>query len=217
MGINVLGKSKFVNFSCNKIILYYDEMQVRNINNTLLIDHFQEVKHINTFLIIELMIYKHSYEITIQLAHVTLQHQHEEFLHGALSNSILYVTDCKFLTNLFPLFNIKVAINNDYSSIKFINCKFLNSSNLTPLINSDVNVTIINCIFNGSSVILQLQLPRHKSYKNTTTALIIKNTQFINCKYSKLNSLIQTWHVDIIIVNCTFNGNSNIWGMARLL
>ena len=209
LGINVLGKSKFVNFSCNKIILYYHEMQVRNINNTLLIDHFQQVEYVNTFLTIDLKIYHHLYEITIQLAHVTLQNQNE-FLYGVLSNSILYVIDCQFSANHFPLFNIKVAINNDYSSIKFINCKFLNNPNLTPLINSDVNVTIINCIFNGSSVILQSQLPRDESYKSTTTALIIKNTQFINCKYSKLNSLIHTWHVDIIIVNCTFNGNSNI-------
>ena len=108
------------------------------------------------------------------------------------------------------MFDIKVAIDNDYSSITFINCKFLNNFNLSPLINSDFNVTIVNCTFNGSSVILQLQLPRHESYKSTTIALIIKNTQFINCKYSKLNSLIHTRDVDIIIVNCIFNGNSNI-------
>ena len=209
LGSNVLGKSKFGNISCNKLILYYHEMQVRNINNTFLIEHFQRVEHINTFLTIDLMIYQHSYQITIQLAHMKLQHQHEEFLHGVLSNTILYITDCQFLANLFPLLNIKVAINNDYSSIKFINCKFLNNSNLTPLINTDVNVTIVNCIFNGSSVILQL--PRSESYGTTELRiLIIKNTQFINCKYPKLNSLIHTWHVDTIIINCTFHGNSNI-------
>ena len=207
-GSNVLGKSKFGNMSCNKIILYYNDVQVRNINNTIWIDHFQQVEHINTFLTIDLMFYQHLYQITVQLSHLTLQHQPKEFLHGTVSNTNLYIMNCQFLTNQFPLFNIKVAINNDHSTIKFINCKFLNNSNLTPLIISDVNVTIINCIFNGSSVILQL--PSGESYINTTTALIIKNTQFINCKYSKLNPLIYTWNVGVIIVNCMFDRNSNI-------
>ena len=186
---NVLGKSKFSNFSCNKIILYYHDVQVRYINNTLLIDHFQQVEHINTFLTIDIMIH----QIKIQLSHLTIQHQPKEFLRGIVSNSTLYITNCRFLSNQFPLFNIKVAINNNDSNITFINCRFLNNSNLTPLIISDVNVTIVNCIFNRSSVILQL--PSNEYYINTTTALIIKNTQFINCKYSKLNSLINTWHV----------------------
>ena len=207
--VNVLGKSKFSNFSCNKIILYYHDVQARNINNTLLIDHFQQVEHINTFLIIDFMIFQHSYQITTQLAHMMLQHQPKEFLHGTVSNNILYITDCQFLANQFPLFDIKVAINNDRSSITFINCKFFNNSNLTPLIKTDVNITIANCIFNGSSLIIQ-QLPKHDSYESVTTTLIIKNTQFINCKYSKLNSLIVTRHVNIIIVNCMFNGNSNV-------
>ena len=212
LGINVLGKSKLVNFSCNKIILYYDDIQARNIKNTLLIDHFQRVEYVNTFLIIDLMIYHHLYEITIQLAHITLQHQHEEFLRGILSNSILYITNCQFLTNRFSLFNIKVPINNDYGSIKFINCKFLNNSNSTPLINIDINVTIISCTFNGGSII---QLHEHDSYENNKNFVLIKNTRFIDCKYSELCSLIDTDYVDIIIVNCIFNGNQSILNSHR--
>ena len=89
-GSNILGKSKLGNFSCNKIILYYHDIQAaRNINNTILIEHFQQVEH-NTFLNIDLEIYPHSYEITVQLAHVTLQNG---FLQGVFSSGILYITD----------------------------------------------------------------------------------------------------------------------------
>ena len=214
LGINVLGKSKFSNFSCNKIILHYHDIQTRNINNTISIDHFQQVEHINTFLTIELKVYQHdSYQLMIHLAHMimTLQHQPKEFLHGRVINSILQVMNCQFTNHLrFPLFSIKVAINNnEYSSIKFIDCKFLSNSSYSShaLINIlDLNITVVNCTFNGSSssIISRLHMHEYDSYKNL---LLIKNTQFIN--YNLL-SLIDTENVNVIIVNSIFNGNQNI-------
>ena len=170
LGINVLGKSKFSNFSCNKIILHYHDIQTRNINNTISIDHFRQVEHINTFLTIELKIYQHdSYQLMIHLAHMymTLQHQPKEFLHGRVINSILQVMNCQFTNHVrFPLFSIKVAINNnEYSSIKFIDCKFLSSSSYSShaLINIlDLNITVVNCTFNGSSSSIMSRLHMHE-------------------------------------------------------
>ena len=128
LGINILGKSKFHNISCIKISLSYHETQATNTNNTLLLDNF------DAFFVMDLIIYKHSYELTIQLASMTLQDYHEKFLHGVLRNATLYIKDSIFLFNHYTLFDVKVADDNDYSSIKFINCKFLNNSNSVPLI-----------------------------------------------------------------------------------
>ena len=96
---------------------------------------------------IDLTIYKHLYELTIQLAHMTLQNHYENFLHGELRNVTLYITDSQFLSNHYTLFDVKAINVNDDSSIKFINCKFLNNSNLQPLIDMRVvNVVIFNCV-----------------------------------------------------------------------
>ena len=206
LGINVLGK--FDHISCNAIVLYYNEMQARNTNNTLLIDNFQQVEYINSLSIINLVVYEHSYKIIIQLAHITFQQQPNDFLHGKLSNSILYIMDCQFLSNKFLLFLI--TDNSDNSSITFINCKFLNNTNVNPLIDTRcVNVTIINCAFNGNAVNI-----RHSNIfcSSNNTTVVIENTQF---NYNILDnayedSLIETRYVDVTIVNCSFNGNLNI-------
>ena len=205
LGINILGKSKFHNISCIKISLSYHETQATNTNNTLLLDNF------DAFFVMDLIIYKHSYELTIQLASMTLQDYHEKFLHGVLRNATLYIKDSIFLFNHYTLFDVKVADDNDYSSIKFINCKFLNNSNSVPLIDITImNVVIFNCIFDGSSVLLQLH-GYYNFYNPTQVAsVLIKDVKVINCKPSKSLALINIVYVNLLIVNCMFNGSSKI-------
>ena len=182
-------------------------MQPRNTNNTVLIDHFQQVEYISSLFTINLKVYEHSYNITIQLAHITFQQLPNYFLQATLSNSILYIMDCQFLSNDFPLFLIND--DSDNSSMTFINCKFLNNTTVNPLIDTNcINVIIINCAFNGNVNILHSNI---FSSSNKTT-VVIENTQF---NYNILNdayegSLIETRYVDVTIVNCSFNGNLNI-------
>ena len=198
LGINILGKSKFHNVSCTSISLSYHATQTTHTSNTLLMDHFDAVFGI------DLTIYKHLYELTIQLAHMTLQNHYENFLHGELRNVTLYITDSQFLSNHYTLFDVKAIDVNDDSSIKFINCKFLNNSNLQPLIDMRVvNVVIFNCIFDGNSMTLEFR--GHYSHI-TTMIVLIKNTKFLNSH----KVLIDTEHADIIIINCIFDANSKI-------
>ena len=73
-----------------------------------------------------------------------------------------------------------------------------------------MNVVIFNCIFDGSSVLLQLH-GYYNFYNPTQVAsVLIKDVKVINCKPSKSLALINIAYVNLLIVNCMFNGSSKI-------
>ena len=180
LGINILGKSRFSHISCNKVHFIYNDIQTRNMNNTLLIDHLQQ-EEITKSTSIELTMHQRSYKIKIWLTSITIRMQLNGLLYGQLHNSILSITNCKFLPTLSPPIDMQdININ---SSIVFTNCKFMNNSLVNlfwkrhSLIKThNINVKIINCIFNGSSTVLKLFGNKH--YEKIT--VIIKNTHFLN-------------------------------------
>ena len=181
LGMNVLGKSRFIHISCNEIHVIYNKNQARYVNNTLLIDHLQQVGYVNSTYI-QFRIYQHSYEVEIQLAHITFQQQRSMSLYGQLHNSILLIMDCKFLSNIQSL--IIVHSTNENSNVVFINCKFMNNVQSYSLIDTcDVNVTIINCIFNGTSII---QLSGHLSvfHHEGIITVVIKNMHLLHGRSS---------------------------------
>ena len=183
LGINILGKSRLSHISCNRAHFIYNDTQTRNMNNTLLIDHLQQEEIIKSTSI-ELTMHQRSYKIKIWLTSITIRMQFRVFLYGQLHNSISSITNCQFLSTLTPLINMQdVNIN---SSIVFTNCKFMNN----PLINlfwkrhsliktHNINIKIINCIFNETSSVLKLFGNKH--YEKIT--VIIKNTQFLNLRF----------------------------------
>ena len=90
------------------------------------------------------------------------------------------------------------------------NTQFINYNLFSLIDTENVNVIIVNSIFNGNQNILIASYRGNGSNKSTTVA--IKNTQF-NCDYlnnTKLDYLIKSRNVDVIIVNCSFNGGLKI-------
>ena len=119
-----------IRISCNKFLFKCDKIQTRNVNNTLLIDHLQQVGYFNSTYI-EFHMYQCSYKIKIHITHITFQ-QRRKFLGGLLPNSTLFIIECWFLSSRPPLVEIR-GDNND-SSVVFINCKFMNNVNSDSLI-----------------------------------------------------------------------------------
>ena len=177
--INVLGKSRFSHISCNKFYFIYNEIQARNMKSTVLIDHLQQVGYFNSTYI-HFSMNQHSYEIAIQLVHITFQQQWGVILYGQLCNSILSIMDCDFLSNRSTAITIEKMCDktNVTSTVKFINCKFMKNEKSDSFINIRyINVIVINCIFNSTSTILQLS--GIASDDNRIT-VVIKNTKFVD-------------------------------------
>ena len=187
--INALGKSRFSHISLNKIFFLYDEIQARNVSNTILIDHLQQVGYVNSTYI-TIFLHQYFYEIGIQLAHITFQQQHSEFLYGQLQNTMLSIMDCEFLSSKSPIIRVYSVDDNSRLGVVLINCKFIKTKNYQSLINiHKANVTVIICIFNGisCSAILESSSVINR-YERIT--VVIKDTQFVNSVYTR--SLIVT-------------------------
>ena len=180
-GTNVLGKSRFSHIVCNKIHFIYNETKARNMSNILLIDHLQQVGCVNSTYIEFRM--NQSYEVGIQLAHITFQRQHCGFLYGKLHNNILSVVNCKFLSNR-PPFHLLVIENSDEtndnsSSVVFINCTFMKNTMRNSLIYANyINAKLINCFFNENSIVLQLSGNSYHHHDKIT--VVIKNTKIVD-------------------------------------
>ena len=210
-GINVFGK--FNHISCNAIILNYNEIQTRAINYSLSIDHFQQLEQTSLLYAINLYV-RDSYDVTIhvQLANITHQQRSNNgFLHADLSNSasILYVLNCKVLSNSdsFNIFEIEGFGHN--SGITFINSIFSNNTGIKLIIDTQyVDVKIVNCTFGqnlGSDSLLFSNLLNNKN----KTTVVVEGTQFSNNLLTEKNSLIDAQCTDITLVDCIFNGNLN--------
>ena len=212
LGINVFGKLEYI--SCNAIFLYYHEMQMRNISNTILIDHFQQVQWNNPLYAIKLEAYQYSYDVTIKLAHIRYQQQSTKFLYGYLSDSILYVVDCDFLSNEINKHNdfhiISIEDDDHNSMTYFINCNFLNNAYTFPIIEIQSDVKIVNCTFIenlGSDILVQ---PESALIKPVKIIIVIENTRFCNNTLFNANSVIDTWYADVTLVDCIFDRNLNL-------
>ena len=190
LGTNVLGKSRFSHILCNKVRFINNEIQARNVSNTLSIDHLRQVGYVNTTYI-EFYMYQHSYEILIQLTHIIFQQQHSKFLYGRLQNSILSIMDCEFLSHASLLIELWGYNNNDH--VAFNKCKFMKivkSSNIIKTYN--VNVIISNCIFSESSAMLELS-----GYLYHRITVVIKNTKFVILYIWK--TLLEITHADLLL------------------
>ena len=198
LGMNILGKSRFSHISCNKLHFIYNEIHAKNVSNTLLIDHLQLVGYVESTYI-EFLMYQHSYEMEIQLTHITFQQQYTQFLHGFLRNCILFIVDCELFSNRYHL--IEMLGINDNSSMVVINCKFMKTVKSDSVINTrSVNVIINNCIFNGSSTRLKLT---GYPYLNGRITVVVKNTQFIDSIL--LHSVVKS-SLDISYANLLLEG-----------
>ena len=179
LGKNILGESRFSYISCNQVCFIYNKIQAKNVSNTLLIDHLEQVGYVKgTF--IELEMYQYSYEIAVQLAHITFQQQRSVFLYGRLQKCILSIMDCLFLSNRSPLIVLFKFSEITNDTVEIINCKFMNNVFLYSLVYTEyINVIVINCVFfNGNSTVLQLS--GNPSHLNGKITVVIKNTQFVD-------------------------------------
>ena len=206
---NIFGKSRFSHISCNKVLFMYDEIQVRNVNNTLLIDHLQQVDNVNpTYTCIKFIMSQFSYKIAIQLTHITFQQQWH--VYGELCNSTLSIMDCEFLSNKSILITIDNMCdrNNDNSSVEFINCKFMKSGKLNSFIRINfINVTLINCIFNRTSTSLQSS---GQHYGDNRITVAIKNTKFVDSVILHGESLLEISHANLLLEGMvTFHNITN--------
>ena len=203
--MNALGKSRFSHISCNKIHFIYHEIQARNVSNTILIDHLQQVGYVNSTYI-NIFLHQHSYEIAIQLTNITFQQQHSEFLYGNLQSSMLSIMDCEFWSSRSPIINVFGA--NDNSIVVLINCKFIKNTNWHPLINTcEVNVIVINCTFNGSLCLSILTLIGNTIVHNDSTTVVIKDTQFFDS--------IDTIPLTVTYVNLLLEGLMTFHNITR--
>ena len=189
----------------------YDEIQVRNMNNTLLIDHLQQVDNVNsTYTYIKFLMSQHSYKIAIQLTHITFQQQWHVYLYGRLCNSILSIMDCEFLSNKSILITIDNTCDrsNYSSSVEFINCKFTKNGKSDSFIRTKfINVTLINCIFNRTSTSLQSSGKLHDDNRITVA---IKNTKFVDSIIPLRESLLKISHANLLLKGMvTFHNITN--------
>ena len=208
LGINVFGKLEYI--LCNAIFLYYHEMQMRNMSNAILIDHFQQVQWNQLLYTIKIGVHQHSYDVKIQLVHIRHQQQSTRFLYGYLSNSILHVVDCDFLSNKNN-FQIILIEDDDHNSMTyFVNCNFLSNAYIVSIIEIRSDVKIVNCTFIGnlgSDILVHSENIFTRSLKIT---IMIENTHFCNNTFLNTNSAIITWYADVTLVDCIFDRNLNL-------
>ena len=194
IAINILGHSSFINVTSNGLGIEYNEENVDNIYNKLLIENYQILSTPNIYLSIPIIIhlYQETYKIELEMYNTkfaALNSTNTLFEVTQTSNefgNFIHFHQCiveKFdnidkLNHLFHFVSMHYHLYKRHHQITFTNCIFRYNrlSTLFIVYASNVNMKLAGCIFKYNQ--LQFELISISTLLHQKNSMIIVNTSF---------------------------------------
>ena len=172
-GINILGISYLNYVSCNKIVLYYTEIQTHREHQYLFIGYFQIINDFIFENIVEISMSQLSYRVAVQLSNTVVQDVIETFIcvkHISYM-SLLLIINNQFYHNYNELFVMNSGDNA--ITVHFVNCKFFRNLPQSLIKTDTVSINISHCFFCENVGVLETN-----GSTMGLSSVIIQNTTF---------------------------------------
>ena len=206
--VNILGKSQLSHILCHKIQIIYNETEIQNNYNVLLINDYQtQNEFVQNQQIIQFYIKQTSYRITVQISNTTVADYLDLFIlfecdrNASASVFELIITSCKFKNN-YDIFELQNYVGNKCNAnVYFKNCYFLNNY-VVATISYGITLKITNCTFYDNIEVLKPANLERIDIDRSTTIVDISNTVFSNinatCRlHDTANNLIHLKYTNI--------------------
>ena len=196
VAINILGYSSFINVTSHGLAIEYNEENVDNIYNKLLIENYQILSTPNIYLGVPIIIhlYQETYKIELEVYNtrfVALNTTNKLFEVIQTSNkfgNFINFHQCiveKFNNiGMLSLFHFVVHMHNysyeRHHQITFTNCIFQYNrlSTIFIVYASNVNMKLAGCIFKYNGNQLHFELISMSKWSDQNNSMIIVNTSF---------------------------------------